>query len=188
MSSNPNEIQIHDKSFEIFITRDEIRARVVEMGWELSKDYKEKNPIFIPVMNGSFMFTADLVRACKFDSELMFVGMSSYIGMESTGEISINYGLDGQLLKGKDVIIVEDIIDTGTTLNHFIHTIEDFEPASIAIVSLLLKPTALRFDIPLDYIGYKIPEAFVVGYGLDYDGLGRTLPDIYQLTSGTDEE
>lgn len=178
---NPNEVEIHDKKFKIFITRDEIRSRVKEMAWQISKDYKGKEPIFVPVLNGSFMFTADLVRACKFDSELMFVGINSYEGMESTGEVSINYGLDGIRLKGKDLIIVEDIIDTGTTLSYFIEKIKEYEPASIAVVALLHKPNAIRFDIPLDYIGYRIPNAFVVGYGLDYDGLGRTLPDVYQL-------
>ncbi|MGK0388774.1 MAG: hypoxanthine phosphoribosyltransferase [Maribacter sp.] len=180
---NPNEIEIHDKKFKVFITRDEIQARVKEMAWQISKDYEGKAPIFIPVLNGSFMFTADLVRACKFDSELMFVGISSYKGMESTGEVFINYGLKGDKLKGKDLIIIEDIIDTGTTLSHFITTIKQYEPASIAVASLLHKPNAIRFDIPLDYIGYRIPNAFVVGYGLDYDGLGRTLADVYQLAA-----
>jgi hypoxanthine phosphoribosyltransferase len=178
---NPNEVEVHDKKFKIFITRDEIRTRVKEMAWQISKDYKGKAPIFISILNGSFMFTADLVRDCKFDSELMFVGISSYEGMESTEKVSINYGLKGDKLKGKDLIIIEDIIDTGTTLSHFIETIKEYEPASIAVASLLHKPNAIRFDIPLDYIGYRIPNAFVVGYGLDYDGLGRTLADVYQL-------
>lgn len=178
---NPNLVEIHDKTFEIFITKDEIRSRINEMAWQISKDFKDKDPIFIPVLNGSFMFTADLVRACKFDSELLFVGISSYVGMQSTGKVSINYGLDGATLKGKDLIIIEDIIDTGTTLSHFIEIIKEFEPASIAVVSLLLKPTALKFEVSMDYIGYRIPDKFVVGYGLDYDGLGRTLGDIYQL-------
>lgn len=178
---NPDQVEIHGKKFEIFITRDEIRSRINEMAWEISKAYKDKDPIFIPVLNGSFMFTADLVRACKFDSELLFVGISSYSGMESTGNVSINYGLEGVSLKGKDLIIIEDIVDTGRTLSHFIEVVKEHEPASIAIVSLLLKPNSIKFDIPLDYIGYRIPDAFVIGYGLDFDGLGRTLGDIYQL-------
>lgn len=184
---SPDKVKIHGKKFEIFITKDEIRARVNEIAWEISRAYKGKDPIFIPVLNGSFMFTADLVRACKFDSELLFVGISSYEGMETTGKVSIKYGLEettGASLKGKDLIIIEDIVDTGTTLSHFIEVIQKYEPASIAIVSLLLKPNSIKFDIPLDYIGYRIPDKFVIGYGLDYDGLGRTLGDVYQLTEG----
>lgn len=178
---NENEVDIHGKTFEKFITKDEIQWQTREMAWGISKDYKKKNPIFIALLNGAFMFTADLVRACKFDSELMLVSVSSYDGMESTGKVIINSGLDGEILKNRDVIIVEDIIDTGTTLRHFLKHLEQYEPASVAVASLLLKPNVVKFDVPMDYIGFRIPDAFVVGYGLDYNGLGRTLPDIYQL-------
>ncbi len=175
-----DKVKIHDKEFRIFITRDEINSRTNELGWEVSKKYKGLNPIFIPILNGSFMFAADFVRACTFDSDMMFVKIKSYEGMASTGTINFQLGFEGDI-KGRHIIIVEDIIDSGNTLMEFIKETEKHEPASIAVVSLLLKPDAVKHEIPKDYIGFRIPNAFVVGYGLDYDGLGRTLPDIYQL-------
>ncbi len=175
-----DKVRIHDKNFKIFITRDEIKARVNEMGWEVTKKYKDLKPVFVPILNGSFMFAADFVRACHFDSDMMFVKVKSYEGMSSTGNIKWELGFSGHI-KGRHIIIVEDIIDSGNTLKNFIEEIKEEEPASVAIVSLLLKPDAIKHDIPMDYIGFRIPNAFVVGYGLDYDDFGRTLPDIYQL-------
>ncbi len=175
-----DKVKIHDKQFKIFITKDEIRSRVNELGWEISKKYKDLNPVFVPILNGSFMFAADFVRACNFDSDMMFVKIKSYDGMESTGKINLELGFSGNI-KDRHVIIIEDIIDTGNTLLEFIKETKTHQPASVTVVSLLLKPDAIKHDIPLDYIGYRIPNAFVVGYGLDYDDMGRTLPDIYQL-------
>ncbi len=175
-----NTVRIHDKQFKIFITKEEIRSRINEMGWEVSKKYKDLKPVFVPILNGSFMFAADFVRACSFDSDMMFVKIKSYDGMSSTGNINLELGFSGKI-KDRHVVIIEDIIDTGNTLVEFIKETEKLNPASITVVSLLLKPDAVKHDIPMDYIGYRIPNAFVVGYGLDYDDLGRTLPDIYQL-------
>ncbi len=175
-----NRVVVHDKTFKVFITKDEIRSRVKEMAWEITKKYKDLNPVFVPILNGSFVFAADLVRACNFDSELSFVKIESYKGLSSTGKVDIKFGLDGKI-GGRHLIIIEDIVDSGITLMNFIKEVEKLNPASITIASMLLKPEAVQHQIPIDYLGFRIPNAFVIGYGLDYDGLGRTLEDIYQL-------
>lgn len=175
-----NQVKVHDLIFEKFITKHEINSRILEMGREITKKFKDLDPVFVPILNGSFVFTADLIRACDFDSELIFVKIKSYVGTSSTGEINIQLGIEKNI-EDRHIIVVEDIIDTGNTLKAFIEELKKSNPASITIVSLLLKPDAIQQDIPLDYIGYRIPNAFVVGYGLDYNDLGRTLPDIYQL-------
>ncbi len=177
---NPNQVEIHDKTFKIFIPKAEIRTRIMEMGREITKEFKDKDPVFIPILNGSFMFTADIVRACDFDCEMMFVKIRSYEGMESTGVFRKSIDLEGDI-KGRHIIIVEDIIDTGNTVHQFMKDLEEREPASISVITFLLKPDAVKFNFPIAAVGYRIPNAFVVGYGLDYDELGRTLPDIYQL-------
>lgn len=177
------QVEVHDKRFKLFITRDEIRARVREMAWEITKKYKDVNPVFVPILNGSFIFAADLLRACQFDAELAFVKIKSYQGMESTGRLDMQLDVDIPL-RGRPVIIIEDIVDSGNTLRHFLQDIQRREPSFVAIATFLLKPDAIKYDLPLDYVGYRIPNAFVVGYGLDYDGLGRTLPGIYQLDEG----
>ncbi len=176
-----NNVIVHDKEFKIFITRDEIRTRIMEMGIEVSNAFEERDPVFVAILNGSFMFAADMVRACKFDSELIFIKLASYEGTKSTGKMRVDLDFPYSL-EGRDVIILEDIIDTGNTIKYIIDKIkEEHKPASVTMVSLLFKPDALGQKVPLDYIGFRIPNLFVVGYGLDYDGLGRTLPDIYQL-------
>lgn len=173
-------VQVLDLSFETFIEKKAIKQKVKELGKKLEVEFKGKNPIFLAILNGSFVFAADLVRACKFDHEISFIKLTSYEGTTSSGKVVTQIGIQEDLTN-RDVIIVEDIIDTGTTIYHFLPTLKKSNPKSITIVSLLQKPTALKFPLEVDYIGFEIPNKFVVGYGLDYNGLGRNLKDIYQL-------
>lgn len=173
-------IQVHDLSFQPYIDKQTIKKQVKKLGKDLEKKFKGKNPVFLAILNGSFIFAADLVRACKFDHEISFIKLTSYEGTQSSGKVVTQIGLQEDL-SGRDVIIIEDIIDTGTTIYHFLPTLKKVNPKSITIVSLLQKPTALKFPLKVDYLGFEIPNKFVVGYGLDYNGLGRNLKDIYQL-------
>ncbi len=173
-------VQVQDLSFETYIDKKTIKQRVEEIGKELTKEFKGKNPILLAILNGSFVFAADLVRACNFEHEISFIKLTSYEGTTSSGKVTTQIGLQEDLTD-RAVILVEDIIDTGTTIYHFLPTLKKFNPKSITIVSLLQKPTALKFPLKVDYIGFEIPNKFVVGYGLDYNGLGRNLEDIYQL-------
>lgn len=177
-------MQIHDKHFKIYLSRAEIQAQIQTMGEVLSQKMQGKKPVFLSILNGSFVLVADLVRACDFDGELGFVRLSSYDKLSSTGEVKMHYGLDIDL-ENKDVILIEDIVDTGNTLDFFLPVLEAEKPASITIASLLLKPEAYDKSHEIDIVGFEIPNKFVVGYGLDYDGLGRTLPDIWQLDEET---
>lgn len=170
----------HDLLFKMMISEAEIQERVKEMGAELTARYMDKNPLFVGVLNGAFIFTADLMRACNLACEVDFVRISSYAGLQSTGQIDLIMELKTSI-KARHLIIVEDIIDTGRTLHHFIAQLKKQEPASIAIATLLLKPEALEYPLDIDFIGFDIPNKFVIGYGLDYDEQGRHLNAIYQL-------
>lgn len=174
-------MQIHDKRFKLYIDEAKIQARILEIGQALTEKMKGKNPVFLSILNGSFVLVADLVRACDFDAELSFVRLSSYDKLTSTGRVKMHYGLDDVDLENKDIILIEDIVDTGNTLEFFLPELQAKTPSSITIVSLLLKPEVYQKTHPIDIVGFEIPNKFVVGYGLDYDGLGRTLRDIWQL-------
>ena len=174
------QIQLHDKCFEIFIDRDTISDRIEALAELINNDYRGKTPIILCILNGSFIFTADLVRYFNFPLTVEFVRYSSYEGTSSTGKINKMLGVKSEI-EGKDVLIVEDIIDTGYTLSNAIVELKKKKPSSVKVASLLLKPDALQHDVPCDYIGFEIPNKFVVGFGLDYDELGRDLPEIYQL-------
>lgn len=173
-------VSINKLSFISYITETQISARIQELAADMKERYDGLQPIFLGVLNGAFIFAADLVRATDFESVISFIKLSSYRGMKSSGKVASVIGLDIDI-KGRHVIIVEDIIDTGNTMHSFIPELEALEPASIALATLLVKPEALQYDITIDYVGFEIPNRFVVGYGLDYDGLGRQLKDIYQL-------
>ncbi len=173
-------IQVHDLTFQPFISKEKIAARVKEMGERITKLYQDKTPIFMSVLNGSFIFTADLMRACNIPCELSFVRLSSYHGTSTTGSVKTILGITDDL-EGRHIIIVEDIIDTGTTMKSFLQDIKAKNPASVSLVTLLFKPDALKHDVPMDDIGFEIPNKFVVGYGLDYDEQGRNIDSIYQL-------
>jgi hypoxanthine phosphoribosyltransferase len=173
-------IRVHDKTFETYLSEETIQARVKEMAEALNKEYAGRRPLFIAILNGSFMFASDLFKHLTIDAEICFIKLASYKGMKSSGNVVTTIGLDDDLF-GKDVVIVEDIVDTGKTLYNFLPKLEHQQPASIKLAALLHKPDATKFPLTIDYTGFSIPEKFVVGYGLDYDGLGRNLKEIYQL-------
>jgi hypoxanthine phosphoribosyltransferase len=173
-------IRVHELLFEPLISQDEIDTRILELGQTLTTAYADKTPLVICVLNGSFVFAADLLR--KFDGpcEITFVKLASYEGTTSSGQVKKVLGLDKEL-GDRDILIVEDIVDSGRTLSDFTRFVESHKPRSLATVSLLFKPDALEFPVKVDYVGFEIKDRFVVGYGLDYNGLGRNLPGIFQL-------
>src|SRR5688572_380044 len=173
-------IKLHDKSFDTYLPAESIQGRIQEIAADISRDYKDKKPLFIAILNGSFMFAADLFRHLTIDAEICFIKLVSYKGMKSTGHITTAIGLDQDIF-GRDIIIIEDIVDTGKTLHVFLPKLEHQQPASLKIAALLHKPEATVFPLDIQYLGFSIPDKFVVGYGLDYDGLGRNLKEIYQL-------
>jgi hypoxanthine phosphoribosyltransferase len=173
-------IKVHDKSFETYLSEETILQRVNEMAIAISKDYAGKRPLFIAILNGSFMFASDLFKQLTIEAELCFIKLASYKGMKSSGNVVTSIGLEVDLF-GKEVIIVEDIVDTGKTLHNFLPKLLHQQPESLKIATLLHKSEATAYPLELNYIGFDIPNKFVVGYGLDYDGLGRNLKEIYQL-------
>jgi len=175
-------IQVHDLHFKPYLSAEQIQAKVHQLGAEISQDYKGKQPLFISILNGAFIFAADLVRACELDCEVAFTQLSSYSGTSSTGKVELKIPLT-KGVEGRDIIIVEDIIDTGKTLHFFMEYLQSLKPASITLAALLVKPTAIEYPVKVNYAGFEIPNKFVVGYGLDYNELGRNLADIYQLAS-----
>jgi len=173
-------VKVHDKSFDTYLSEETILGRIKEMAALINKDYTGKRPFFIAILNGSFMFASDLFKQLNIDAELCFIKLASYKGMKSSGNVVTSIGLDDDLY-GKDVVIVEDIVDTGKTLHNFLPRLLHQQPRSLKIATLLHKSAATKYRLTLDYIGFEIPEKFVVGYGLDYDGLGRNFKEIYQL-------
>jgi hypoxanthine phosphoribosyltransferase len=173
-------IQLHDLHFRPYLSEAQLQARIRELGQEIAADYQDKKPLFIGILNGAFMFTADLARACHFDADFAFVRLKSYEGTSSSGEVITMIGLKAPV-EGRHLILVEDIIDTGRTLHAFLPQLQAQNPASVRIAALLSKPEARVQPLEADYTGFEIPNKFVVGYGLDYNELGRNLPAIYQL-------
>lgn len=174
-------VQVHDKQFRIFIAKEQIQQRINELAHEIDVTYKGQKPLFVGILNGSFIFAADLFRQLTIEAEISFIKLASYKGTSSTGHVVTAIGME-EYLHGRHVIIVEDIIDTGRTLHSFLPEIQQRQPASVRIATFLSKPEARLYEVPIDYTGFEIPDKFVVGYGLDYDGLGRNLPDVYQLS------
>jgi hypoxanthine phosphoribosyltransferase len=173
-------LQVHDKQFKPFISSGQIEETVKRIAGELSRDYAQTVPLFISILSGSFMFAADLFKNLAIPAEICFIKLASYKGTKSSGSVITSIGLDVDL-HGRDVIIVEDIIDTGKTLHAFLPQLEHQSPRSLKVCALLNKPDSMVYPINIDYLGITIPDNFVVGYGLDYDGLGRNLPQIYQV-------
>ena len=171
-------IDIKDKTFETSITEEEIQQRVRAVAEKMNNDLKGKNPLLLGVLNGSFIFAADLMRMLTIDCEISFVEMSSYEGTSSTGNVKKLVGLK-ENIEGRTIVIVEDIVDTGLTMEQMIKYLKEFKPAEIHICTLLLKPENLKRKLDIEYVAMEIPNDFIVGYGLDYDGLGRNLRDIY---------
>ena len=175
-----NSVQVHDKQFIPYLSAATINTKVKELAAQISKDYEGKRPLVLAVLNGSFLFAADLFRYLSIEAEISFIKLASYKGTTSSGNVITAIGLE-ESLHERHIILLEDIIDTGKTLHGFIPQLEHQGPASIKIAALLTKPDALQYPVHADYMGFAIPNKFVVGYGLDYDGLGRNIPEIYQL-------
>ncbi|PST85025.1 hypoxanthine phosphoribosyltransferase [Pedobacter yulinensis] len=178
-----NTVEIEGKKFEILLENDNINKRIRLIAIQLNVDYEGKCPVFIGVLNGSFLFMADLLKEVSVPCETGFIRVASYAGTASSGTVREIFGLPEDLA-GRDVILVEDIVDTGLTLEYILKKVWEAGPASVKVCSLLLKPTALQSPIEeLEYVGFEIANEFVVGYGLDYNGLGRNLRDIYRAAT-----
>ncbi len=173
-------IQLHGKSFEIFLPEALLQEKISELAAQINTDYAGKKPLFIAVLNGSFMFASDLFKSITIEAEICFIKLASYKGTTSTGQVITAIGLDVDLTN-RHVIVLEDIIDTGKTLHTFLPQLYNQQPESLKICVLLHKPDATLFEVPIDYCCFSIPNKFVLGYGLDYDGYGRNSKDIYKL-------
>ena len=175
------QVKIHDKEFELFIPYEKIRAIVEKMAEKMNQDLDGEKPLFLCILNGSFMFAAELFKRISIiEAEISFVKLASYQGDSTTGTVKQLIGLNEDI-KGRTVVILEDIVDTGITIENIMEQLESMEPAEVKIATLLLKPDALQKDVQLDYIGLEIPIVLIVGNGLDYDGYGRKLIDIYSV-------
>ena len=176
-------VQIKDKRFKTFISEDEIHQRVKAVADRINHDMEGKKPLLLAVLNGSFVFAADLMRHITIPCEISFVKLASYEGTVSTGKVVEVMGLNEDIT-GRDVIIVEDIVDTGKTMERMLDTLGTRNPNSLHICTLLLKPEKLKIPLNIEYAAMEIPNDFIVGYGLDYDQEGRNLRDIYTLVEG----
>ena len=173
-------VKIKDKTFQTSIAEAEIKSRVKALAQQISHDMECKTPLFLGVLNGAFIFAADLIREMSIPCEISFVKLASYQGTTSTGKVHEVLGINEDL-SGRTVIIVEDIVESGQTMKRMIESLGTRNPASVHVCALFFKPDKLKEDINLDYVAFRIPDDFIVGYGLDYDGLGRDLKDIYTI-------
>ena len=174
-------IHLNDKTFKLHISGSDILKQVERVSLEIAKDYEDKNPIFIVVLNGAFMFASDLMKAYPYNCEVSFVKLASYEGTTSVEKVKQLIGLNHSI-EGRDIVIIEDIVDTGITMSDLLSDLQERKPASIKIATLFFKPKAFQKDYDVHYIGFEIGNEFIVGYGLDYDQLGRNLKDIYIIT------
>lgn len=179
-------IQIHDKLFKPFITKEEIDNRIDTVSNKLNQQFKDKTPIIIGVLNGCYMFLSDLTKKLNFECEIQFIKVSSYHKTNSTGTVTKHIGLS-ESINNRDIIIVEDIIDTGNTIEFIRNELKQFHPTSVTITTLFFKPDAYQFTKLPEYYLFEIKDTFIVGYGLDYCQLGRNIPEIYQLDNGNEE-
>lgn len=173
-------VTVKDKRFRLSIPADELHEAIRRVAGQITKDYAGRRPLFLAVLNGSFMFAADLLRQVDLPCEIAFVKLSSYNGTDTTGRVRELIGLN-QDIEGRDVIVVEDIVDTGITMQHLLNQLQAKNPAGISVCTLLFKPEKLQTDVDIRYAALRIPNDFIVGYGLDYDGFGRNLPQIYTI-------
>lgn len=173
-------IQLHDKTFKPFISEVEIQKAVVSMASKIDSDYNTTPPLILPVLDGAFVFAAALTNKLECKAEFSFIKYKSYHNTQSTGKVNQLLGLDIDI-KNKDILVVEDIIDTGLTISHLLEELKKHQPKSIKIATLLSKPDAIKVPLQIDYNGIEIPNNFIVGYGMDYNGLGRNLNEIYVL-------
>lgn len=171
-------ITLHDKKFRPYLPATELADVVDELAARLNRDYADRQPLFVVVLTGAFMFASDLLKRITIPCEIVFIRVASYHGTGSTGVVQEILGLREEVA-GRHLIVVEDIVDTGTTMHHLLPTLRAKGPASVEVATLFFKPECLRHEMTLTYVAKQIPNDFVVGYGLDYDGLGRNLPDVY---------
>jgi hypoxanthine phosphoribosyltransferase len=176
------EIQVLDKKFKEFISEKEISARIDELAEKINIDFAGEEVVFLGILNGAFLFAAELFKRVDLKAKISFVKLASYEGTKSSGTVKELIGWNEDI-KNKCIIVIEDIVDTGNTLERIVDELVIRKVSGIKIAALLVKPEAYTKDIPLDYVGFKIPNAFVIGFGLDYDGYGRNLPSIYILES-----
>lgn len=173
-------IKVHDKEFSLYIPQDQIERAIKRVANDISHDLIGQNPLFLVVLNGAFMFAAELFKNLEIDCEVSFVKLSSYSGTKTTNIVRELIGLD-RPLEGRNVILVEDIVDTGHTMRYTIDKLKNLNAKSVRIASMLFKPNAFQYDFAIDYVGIEIPNDFIIGYGLDYDEHARNLPDIYKI-------
>jgi hypoxanthine phosphoribosyltransferase len=177
------QIAVGDRFFEPLLSKETIESRVLELAVQLRADYEGKTPVFVGVLSGSILFLADLLKSVNIPCEIQFVKVVSYVGDQSSGNIQESLAFSKEL-KGRHIIIVEDIVDSGHTLHYLLQKLNPLAPASVAVCSLLLKPNALQYSFPeLRFVGFELANDFVVGYGLDCNGLGRNLPEIYKIVA-----
>jgi hypoxanthine phosphoribosyltransferase len=172
--------QILDKSFKPYLTSSEISIAIQKIANQINLDYQDKNPLFIAILNGSFIFASDLFKKIDIPAEISFIKLASYQGTKSTGNVITAIGLETDLFD-RHVVVLEDIIDTGKTLSAFLPQLQHQQPKSLKVCTLLHKKEATKFPIDIDYLGFQIPDLFVVGYGLDYNGYGRNMDQIMQI-------
>lgn len=175
-----NTIKIKDKEFALFLPQKQIETAIDHVAKQMEKDLAESNPLFIAILNGSFMFASELMKRINIPAELTFVKLSSYSGTNTTEDIKEILGLNNNI-ENRTVVIIEDIVDTGNTIEKIVTELSSKNPKAIKISTLLFKPDALKKEVKLDYVALEIPSDFIIGYGLDYDGYGRNYPNIYKI-------
>jgi hypoxanthine phosphoribosyltransferase len=175
-------VQLHDKQFEPYLSAQELDAAIDRVATALNVAYAGKRPLFIGVLNGAYFFAAELVKRVTVECEITFVKVASYHGTSSTGRVDQLVGLN-ERIHGRHVVVLEDIVDTGTTMEHILSVLKDHQPASVSVATMLFKPDVFAKNFTIDHVALRIPNAFVVGSGLDHDGLGRNLPGIYRIAS-----
>lgn len=175
-----NQIKVLDLTFETSIPEDKVQTEVKRIAEEMNRDLADKNPIFLGILNGAFMFASDLFKQITIPCQITFLKLASYEGTKTSGTVKQLIGIN-QDLKDRTVVVLEDIVDTGITLETIVRQLNGYEPKEILVATMLYKPEALTREVKLDYVGFEIPNEFVLGYGLDYNGYGRNLPEIYTL-------
>lgn len=181
--NNKPRVKLHDKTFELSIPYEELNVAIQKVADQINEDYKEKEtPLFLGVLNGAFMFLGELMQKIDLTCEVQFVKLASYVGTTSTGKVQDLIGLNGSI-EGRHVVIVEDVVDTGESMDHLLRTLAQHKPGSVAIATLLFKPTKFTKDYEVKYRALEIPDDFIVGFGLDYDDIGRNLKDIYTIVA-----
>ena len=174
-------IKVHNKQFQVHITKEQVDNRIIELAEIINKTYSGKNPLLLSILSGSFMFTSDLMKKITIDCELTFMRIKSYAGLKSGGDVKILMGVSEEI-NDRHVLVIEDIIDTGNTIQQIFHQVKKYNPKDLKVMSFLFKPEAMKTDYKPDYVGFEVENKFFVGYGLDYDGHGRNHPGVYILS------